>query len=267
MGFNLVRMGPRVKYEDTVYEKIEYSGKIFMYNSKTWNVLYPIVNCIRLLKPNTIIGHSHGKNQNIVPLYGRQYNHLLIGYDLKTKKDFLNNLKAVKNIFIFSDEEDITATNIMNASTKNKINVICYSNIDAIYHFYDNINNEKFEFKQPEQVIEKMYTLLDLEGARKIADLFPDFEIIEPVNEIKYTCLEQCSKFLKEQREINENNKKQRQQNYTKVFDPHLNKLKKMEYDRSQKNIVYTDSMELLAKKEADNRKSLLSKFFFKSKS
>ena len=257
-------MGPRTKYEDIVYEKVVYKGKIFIYNSKTWNVLYPVVDIIRLLKSNTIIGHSYGKNQQIAPVYGRQYGHRVIGYDLKTKKHYLENLKAVKNIFIFSDEQDTVATNIMNASSKNKINVICYSNLDKVYHFYDNINDKKFEFKEPAEVLEKMYSLLDLEGVRKIADLFPDFDVIEIEDEIKYTSLEQCSKFLREQREINQNTKKKRELNYTKVFDPHLNRLKQMEHERSQKNTIYPDSMEALAKRQADNRKSLLSKFFEK---
>ena len=82
-------MAPRTKYEDAVYEKVEYTGKIFMYNDIKWDVLYPIVDIIRLLKPNTIIAHSYGKNQNIVPMYGRQYNHLVLGYELKKKQDYL----------------------------------------------------------------------------------------------------------------------------------------------------------------------------------
>ena len=259
-------MGPRIKYEDTIYEKVKYTGKIFMYNSPEWEVLYPIVNIIRILRENTIIGHSYGKKQQTIATYGRQYNFLVLGYDLKTKKDYIENLKAVKSIFIFSDSQDTVATNLINAATKNKINVICYSNIDKIYHFYDNINNEKFEIKDPDEVIAKLYSLFELEEVRKIADLFPEFEIIESVVEKKYTSMEQCNSFLKQQREVNDKEKRIREEKFTKVFDPHMNKLKKMEYDRSQKNIVYPDSMEILAKKEADNRKTLLSRFFGKTK-
>jgi len=259
-------MGPRTKYEDTVYEKVVYSGKILMYNSVSWDVLYPMVDIIRLLKKNTIIGHAYGKNQGNISVYGTQYNHLVLGYEFKKKHDFVQNLKAVKNIFIFSDSKDTTATNFINAATKNKINIICYSNIDKIYHFYDNINGNKFEFKDPEHVLEKMYELLELEDARKISDLFPEFEVIELEDERKYTSLDQCSQFLKNQRQINENEKKQKEKNYTKVFDPHMNKIKKMEYERSNRNTVYPDSVELLAKAEADKRKTLLTRFFSKAK-
>ena len=40
----------RTKYEDAVYEKVEFSGKIFMYASSSWNILFPIVDIIRILK-------------------------------------------------------------------------------------------------------------------------------------------------------------------------------------------------------------------------
>ena len=257
-------MAPRTKYEDAVYEKVEYSGKIFMYNDVKWDTLYPIVDIIRLLKPNTIISHMYGKNQITVPMYGRQYNHLVLGYDLKQKQDYLENLKAVKNIFVFIDQSDTIATNLMNAAKKNKINVICYSSHDKIYHFYDYNLDGKFEFRDPEEVVAKMYYLADLEQTRKISDLFPDFEIIEPVVEVRASTLDQCSRVLKGQREINETAKKQREENFTKVFDPNLARLKRMERERNDRNMVYPDSVEILAKKDSDKRKTLLSKFFCK---
>ena len=45
-----------------------------------------------------------------------------------------------------------------------------------------------------------------------------------------------------------------------------MNKLKRMEYERSQKNIVYPDSVEELMKKQANTSKSLLARFFSKPK-
>jgi len=48
-------MGPKTKYEDTVYEKVVHSGKIFMYNSPSWNILFPVVDIIRILKKNTFL--------------------------------------------------------------------------------------------------------------------------------------------------------------------------------------------------------------------
>jgi len=253
----------RTKYEDTVYEEVKYTGKIFMYSSISWQVLFPIVDIIRLLKKNTVIGFKYGKGQQLIKMYGSQYSHCMLGYDLKNKNDYLVNLKAVKNIFIFSDESDIVATNLMSAAKKNKMNVICYSNLDRIYHFYNNnsLPIEKNTFKTPEEVIEKMYYLLDLEGARKIADLFPDFEIIDHEIDTSETSLDKCSKILKE---CATNEKKQKETTYAKIFDPHLNKLKKMEYEHAHKNTIYPDSVEYLVQKENNKRKTLLSKFFSK---
>ena len=115
---------PRItKFEDVFYEKPEFSGKMFMYSSLSWNVLFPIVDIIRLLKKNTIIGYKYGKGQELIKNYGPQYNHRMLGYDLKNKNDYLKNLQMVKNIFIFSDESDIIATNLLSAAKSNKINV------------------------------------------------------------------------------------------------------------------------------------------------
>ena len=60
--------------------------------------------------------------------------------------------------------------------------------------------------------------------------------------------------------------KKKKDSKLTKVFDPHASKLKRMEYERSQKNIVYPDSVEELVKKEANKSRTLLSRFFSKPK-
>ena len=249
----------RTKYEDTVYERVEYSGKIFMYSSVSWQVLFPIVDIIRLLKKNTIICHVYGKGQQIIKTYSPQYYHCLLGYELKNKINYLENLKTVKNIFIFSDESDIIATNLINTAKKNKINVICYSNLDTTYHFYNNTDNTKFSFKKPEEVIEKMYFLLDFESANKYAELFDDFEIIEPGNANKESSLDDCIEKLKQ---IDINVKKEKDKKIPKLFDPHLNRIKQMEYERSTKNIIYPDSVEHLAHKEVIKHKSLLSKFF-----
>ena len=257
-------MGPRTKYDDTIYEKVVYSGKVFIYNSVSWNVLFPIVDIIRLLKKNTIIASLHGKGQQIIKTYGPQYNHMMLYYELKNKHNYIEHLKAVKNIFIFSDSDDIIATNLMNTAKKNKINVVCYSNIDSVYHFYDNINNEIFQIAKPEEVIEKMYMLLDFEGVRKIVDLFDDFEIIDLPSICKKNTLEECADFLKNTRDSNLKQKKEREKNNTKIFDPHLNKLKKMEYERLNRNTIYPDSVEELNKIEINKRKSLLSRFFAK---
>jgi hypothetical protein len=242
-------MPPRTKYEDAVYEKVQFSGKIFMYNQSSWDTLYPVVDIIRLLKKNTIIGTMVGKGQQNISIYGNQYNHRMLSYELKTKKDYLQNLKAVRNIFIFSDSHDNTAKNLINTGSSNKINVVCYSNIDKVYHFYDNINEQVFKFGSPSEVLEKMYYLADLESTRKIADLFPDIEILEPSEKPKNSSLEECTKILKDKKGV-----------ISKFYDPNLAKLRAMEYQRSTRNTVYPDSMEELAKDS--NRKTILSRFF-----
>ena len=251
----------KTKYEDTIYEKPEYSGKIFMYSSVSWNVLFPIVDVIRSLRKNTIVGHAYGKGQQIIKTYVPQYNHSLLGYDLKNKKDYLINLKAVKNIFIFSDESDFVATNLMNVAKKNGINVICYSNLDTYYHFYNNLVSppSKFSYKKPEEALEKMYTVLDRETAKKYSDLFDDFEILEPPVDTSKSTLDECIEKLNK---VDISEKKKKELVNVKIFDPHLNKLKKMEYERSNKNVVFPDSLEILNQKEQDKRKSLLSRFF-----
>ena len=254
-------MGPRTKYEDTIYEKVVYSGKIFIYNSPTWDVLFPIVDIIRLLKNNTIIGFKYDRGQQNIRTYGSQYNHCVLGCELKNKNDYITNLKTVKNIFIFSDTQDTTATNLMNTAKKNKINVICYSNLDAVYHFYH--GDETFTIKTPQEVIYKMYYLNDLNDVKQIADLFPEFEIIEPVAVEKNTTLEECMDLFKK---AGIEEKREKEKNFVKAYDPHMGKIKHMENERSQRNTVYPDSVENLVKIENNKHRSLLSRFFNKPK-
>ncbi len=149
----------------------------------------------------------------------------------------------------------------MNTATKNKINVVCYSNLDSIYHFYDNVSDKKMTLNTPQLVIEKLYECMDRDQAKRVADLFPDFELLEPEQDTKKTSLEECTELLKE---IDLEEKKKKQQKATKLFDPHLNKLKRMEYERSQRNTFYPDSVEEIVKKEANKNKSLLARFFSK---
>ena len=52
-----------VKYDDALYPKPEYWGKIMIYNSPTWDCLYPFVDIIRILPKDTIIAYKFGKNQ------------------------------------------------------------------------------------------------------------------------------------------------------------------------------------------------------------
>ena len=252
---------PRIpKFEETLYEKTEFSGKILMYSSVSWNVLFPIVDIIRLLKKNTIIGHTYGKGQTIIKHYGSQYGHTIIGYDLKNKNDYLQNLRMINNIFIFTDESDVIATNLINAAKKNKINVICYSNLDHIYYFYKN-GSEKIIINTPQEVIDLVYELSDFNEAKKMAELFPDFEIIEPSELLSKSTLEECMEMMKKV-EIEVKNK---QVVTNKIyFDPATNKLKKVDYERSQRNRNYEEESAIADKKIANNKSLIRS--FFKSK-
>lgn len=248
-------MPRQVKYDDIPFEKITFNGKIFMYNTPNWNILYPIVDIIRALKPNTIICHKIGKGQEIIRTYGSQYNHRILKEPLSVKNDYLIALKMVKCIFIFSDTSDIIATNLINAAKTNKINYVCYSTLDSIYHFYSP-DIEKKEFKVVEELITYMYNLFDLAETKKLVELFPEFEIITP-EVIKNTCLEECQELLKKsEQEIAKKEKKFS----TKIYDPHLAKLKKMERERIK--VEYDDDVEKINKKMSTF--NLLGKFLKK---
>ena len=261
-----------IKYEDTPFEVHSCSGKIFIYNSPEWNILFPIVDIIRLLLPNMIISHKYGKGQMIIKTYGNQYFHRVIGCDLKNKNDYVKNIinGMIKFIFIFSDYSDTVSTNLIELSNKYKINMVCYSSIDSVYHLYDYSDKVvKTEFKNAEDVIGVMNNLLEMKKLKKLNELFPEFEIIEQPKNTEITTLETCINIIKNSTDV-ENNKKDSIK--IKVYDPNLSKLKKMEYDRSQKKIKYEDDLETLVKsvkqinlKTVDPvRKNILSQFFNK---
>ena len=258
---------PRIgKFEETCYEKIQFSGKIFMYSSLSWNVLFPIVDIIRLLKKNTIISYKYGKGQQIIKNYSTQYNHRVLGCDFKNKKDYLSSLKTVKNIFVFTDEDDIFITNLINTAKVNKINIICYSNLDAVYHFYDySISGKTTVLKTPEEVINFMYDLLDLNDVKKIAELFPDFEIIESDPDTKKSSLDECIELLKKV-EIEEKKKKKEFDINKIYFDPASSKLKSIEYHRSQKNRNFEEQIPERISQEQKEKNNSFIRSFFKSK-
>ena len=210
-----------VKYDDPIiFKKPDFWGKIMIYSGPSWNILFPIVDIIRILPKQTISTHKYAKNQNIIKLYGSQYSHFLIGIDLIKKQDFIENLKSVKFIFIFSDTQDITADNLISYCEKSKTPLICYSNLDHLYHFYNNDNIIKFT--NPEDVIKKMEEIKETDTLNKLNDLFPEFEILLPENKINLT-LEKCLNLLNNTKQEVENKKVYT----TKLpFDPNFNKLK-----------------------------------------
>ena len=87
-----------------------------------------------------------------------------------------------------------------------------------------------------------MYILFDLDEVKKLAELFPEFEIIT-AEAVKNTTLEECREILKKtESEV----KKKERTLQTKLFDPHLAKIKKMERDRIK--VEYSDDVEKINK-------------------
>jgi hypothetical protein len=250
--------GANLKFDETIVQKPNYWGKIFMYNTPSWDTLYPIVDIIRILPKQTIINFKCAKNQHNIKIYGCQYGHLLIGTDLTNKQTYIDNLQRVKFAFVFSDESDPIADNIINYCEKSKTCLICYSNLDKNYHFYDYTLDKlkKTVIKEPENVILKMEELKEKSTLNKLQELFPDFEIIEPVKSVN--TLENCIKIIKKE---NENIEKKKVYSQKIPFDANFNKLKKQE--NNNKKVSYDD--EHLTKPIIHpQQKKLLSQFFKK---
>ena len=245
---------PRVtKYDDVPFEKVVFSTKFFMYCTPNWEILYPVVDIIRLLQKNSIIAIRCGKGQNIIKTYGMQYNHRVLNYDLKTKQNYLD-LKCVKCIMLFSDKHDIVAENIITFSKTMEILLVCYSNLDNTYHLYN--GNVKESIKSAEETLNRVYEIISQKDLSKLNGLFPEFEILSEPENKEETVLEKCIQKLKAVQLEEKKN-----QPHTKViFDPHISKLKKMEYERSMKKVVYDDDIEKINKQHKIN----ISKFFKK---
>jgi hypothetical protein len=100
-----------------------------------------------------------------------------------------------------------------------------------------------------EEVIDHIYSAFESVKVTKLAELFPDFEIIEaPVEEPKETVLEECLKKLKVTDSIEK--KKKESLMVKKVNDSNLTKIKNMEKDR--KKVVYDDE-DIIKKMKAVN--------------
>ena len=225
-----------MKFED-FYERPVYSGKIFMYCTPGWDVLFPIVDIIRSLHKNTIISSRNGKGQEIIRTYGSQYNHSVIRDDIVTKKDYLNILKRIKCAFLFTDENDHVISNVLRTCKELSIPTISYSMIDKCYHF--KYLETTVIFSTVEETLEKMYSTFDLIETKKIAELFPDFEIIEPPVKDEVSTLDRCAEKLNI---LKIQERKTKDLNKVQLFDPHLSRIRKMERDRVK--IEYPDDPE-----------------------
>jgi len=241
---------PRVtKYDDAVFPKPEYWGKILMYLNPKWEKLYPYVDIIRILPHETIIAHKPAKNQANIRIYGSQYNHCVVDLAIGSRKDYIDELKCVKFIFIFSDTQDTFATNLINYSEKSQTCLIAYSNINNIYYFYEYKQGRQIihEFKDPQQVIDTMVCIKSYGMADKLQQLFPEFDITEPPVVKTTSKLESSLKILKDQA-------RQKPLSHKLPFDANFNQLKRTETEK--KKVIYDDELPV--------RKSALSNFFKK---
>jgi hypothetical protein len=124
---------PRVAKFDDKYEKIKYWTKLFVYCEPSWNNLHPIVEIIRNID-TSYISYKYGKGQYVVKVYGSQYNHNVMGCEIKNYDDYVKNIlkSYVKFVFIFGDSPDTFSTNLLNFSKKHNIVSVSYSNIDSL---------------------------------------------------------------------------------------------------------------------------------------
>ena len=205
-----------LKYDDVEYEVPKYFTKIFMYNAPNFNNIGPVVEIIRNI-PQSIISHKYGKYQNTVSVYSRQYNHLVLGLDLKGRNDYVSFANSrIRFIFIFNNSDDTIATNLMNLAEKHNMCVICYSEIDSKYHFYDS-TFQKTEYSTAPEVINRITEIKDLISFQKIYELFPDVDILpEPENKTAGS-FEKCVEIFRKQKIEEEIN---RTKNKTKIYVP-----------------------------------------------
>lgn len=242
--------GNTLKFDESVFQKPNYWGKIFMYNSACWNILYPIADLIRIFPKPMIITHVYKKNQHNIKLYGSQYNHSVMGIDLKYKNDYIQNLKMVKFVFIFSDVQDPFADNIIKYCKTSKTPLICYSSIDKLYHFYD---TTKITLKDASEVILKMEEIKEKNILNKLDELFPEFEILD-VPFKQEPILENCLKILKR---VTLDEEKKKVFSTKLPFDANFNKMKPR-----NKVVIHDDELPV---NRPQSTKQLLSQFFKKN--
>jgi len=164
-----------------------------MYNAVNFKNIFPIVEIIRNIE-KSIIAYKFGRNQQTITTYGIQYYHSVTGYDLKSKNDYISLMNGmVRFIFVFNNSEDPIATNLMNLAREHNKCIICFSEIDSVYHFYDT-NFQKTEIKDPLDVIKKMAEIKDLLSFQKISELFSD--ILQEEDDPRKGSLDRCMEIL-----------------------------------------------------------------------
>jgi hypothetical protein len=261
---------PRTSKFDDMYEKVEYFTKLFIYCEPSWNNLHPIVEIIRNIKPS-YISYRYGKGQHVIKTYGSQYNHNVIGCEIKNYDEFIKNILKgyVKFVFIFGDSPDTFSRNLINFSKKHNIVTINYSNIDSVYHFYSDSKESPIKFKTPGDVVNAMCQMTDYISFKQVVEVFPEFNLIPEIESNNQPVLEKCLKILKESHDsenVKKDSKKIQVLNDKIYFDPNLYKLRKFNKELNKKN----ESLRI-EKEENDKNKLVDSKCtianFFKKKS
>jgi len=175
----------KYKYDDNIYVRTPTNGKIFLYIDPEWKILYPIAEFLKHLETKTIIGYKYGKKQSMIREYTRYYNHIIIGYELKNKADYINNIikGVIKYIVIFQNEEiclnDPVSQNLLKISEKYKINLITYSTNDNEYkmkiHNQD-LTHETFKYINAVDLTSK---IADLKNSllTKFTESFPEYSL------------------------------------------------------------------------------------------
>ena len=261
---------PRPSKIDEVYEKVEYWTKLFMYNTPSWNNISPIVEIIRNLDKRCIISHKYGKGQNNIRMYSSQYNHLVLGQDIKKQEDYVQNIIRgfIKFIFIFSDSPDPFSTNLLTIAKQYKICTICYSNLDSIYYFYNYSIGDSiiYKFTSAIEVVGVMKELSEYTSFKKMVDLFPEFDLIPELPPSDKPVLDRCLEILKNSTQVEilkKEGKRVKKFDSTKPFyDPNLNKLKRNDYIRKSKANSLPEPVIII--ETSTKQKMLLSQFFKK---
>jgi hypothetical protein len=201
------------KYDEpTEVERIKYFTKIFMYNSESFKNIGPVVEIIKNID-TSIIAYKYGKHQETIKLYGCQYFHRVIGYELLKPNDYLDTILngMVKFIFIFSNSSDNISSNLLNLAEKYKKFIICYSDLDSKYHFYDYSGYfEKSTYSNAIDVINKIKEVNDFIEFKKIVDIFPEFDIIPEPSKDTEGCLDRCVEILRANYLEEKNNRNER---------------------------------------------------------
>ncbi len=245
-------MTRKTKYEDLCVDEedknIQFSTKLFMYINPKWDILFPYVEIIRLLPKNTIIAYKVGKNQNKIREYATGYFHRVIENTFINKQDYHRNIVMgrVKYIFTFNDTPDNFSENLIKLSDSYKIPLVCYSSIDKYYHCWKWNTSDKKEhikYTTPEEVINFMKEVETEVLTDTFNHLFPELNLdTEPVQ--TNVVLKECVEVL---RNKSEEIKKTAENNKIKLYDPHMAKLKKHEYNKQQeeraKEISQIDTM------------------------